>query len=192
MDKLHAKIVTCKLAIIAQLVQQLTLASFADVENIVVQEQRRHAAIVTLVIVLTVTQFVQKTAQLISNIAERALRACIVTLQIKLHAKYVQEVDIPMRSSKHIANGVLRVSIYLIMLILKASMIIAMIVTDALMVNIERIKMIALVKIVLVENIYPQMRIVAMIMRMIVKFARTVDIVMPKVMLAPGVTQVNI
>jgi hypothetical protein len=71
-------------------------------------------------------------------------------------------------------------------------MIIAMIVNNALMVNIERIKMIALVKIVLVENIYPQMRIVAMIMRMIVKFARTVDIVLPTVMLAPGVTQVNI
>ena len=35
-------------------------------------------------------------------------------------------------------------------------------------------------------------RIVAMIMRMIVKFARTVGIVLPKVVLAPGVSQVNI
>ena len=112
MDKLHAKIVTCKRAIIAQLVQQLTLAAFADVENIVVQEQRRHAAIVTLVnIVLTVSQFVLKTVQLITNIAERALRASLVTLQITFNANYVQEVDIPIRSSKHIANGVMRVSI---------------------------------------------------------------------------------
>ena len=102
MNKLHAKIVTCKLAIFAQRVQQLAVETFANVENIVMQEQHRHAPIVTLVnIVLTVSQFVLKTAQLITNIAERALRASLVTLQITFNANYVQEVDIPIRSSKH-------------------------------------------------------------------------------------------
>ena len=192
MNKLHAKIVTCKLAIFAQRVQQLAVETFANVENIVMQEQHRHAPIVTLVnIVLTVTQFVLKLAQLIAPIAESALWASIVTLQIKLHAKYVQEVDIPIRISKHIANGVLRVSIVILM-VMKTIIIISMIAADALMVNIERIKMIALVNLVIVVNIYPQMRIAAMLANRIVKFAHTVDIVILDGIVAAGVMVVNL
>ena len=193
MDKLHAKIVTCKLAIFAQQVQQPAVAPFAHVEHIVVlQEQRRHVPLVALVhIVLTVTQFVLKLAQLIAPIAASALWANIVILQIKLHAKYVHAVDIPIKISKHIANGVLRVSI-LIIIIMNTIIIISMIAADALMVNIERIKMIALVNLVIVVNIYPQMRIAAMLANRIVKFAHTVDIVILDMVVAAGALAVDL